>query len=228
MNYVISIIKPDELSLLSEICMKLDVPLNLVMYGHGTATADMLDLMGIDSREKRVVMTIADEKKTAMLIKEQRRKLYIDAPGNGIVISVPVKSVGGGKTLEHLAGGQMQKKPPEIDYKYELIVIVCAEGHTDAVMDAARTAGAAGGTVIHAKGTGASNVEKFYRMSIAREREIVLIVSRCEEKAAIMSAILKMAGPQTDAASIVFSLPVTEVAGFLSGEDTEDAEETEQ
>lgn len=30
---------------------------------------------------------------------EERRRLYIDAPGNGIVISVPIKSVGGGSTL---------------------------------------------------------------------------------------------------------------------------------
>ena len=43
---------------------------------------------------------------------------------------------------------------------------------------------------------------------------MILIVSRAEQKAEIMKAILGKAGPDTAAAAIVFSLPVTEVAGF--------------
>ena len=45
---------------------------------------------------------------------------------------------------------------------YELIIAVAASGYTDLVMDAAREAGAGGGTVVHAKGTAAAHAEKFF------------------------------------------------------------------
>lgn len=41
-----------------------------------------------------------------------------------------------------------------------------------------------------------------------------MIVSRTEQKAGIMRTILKKAGPDSEAGTIVFSLPVSEVAGF--------------
>ena len=42
----------------------------------------------------------------------------------------------------------------------------------------------------------------------------MLIVAEAAQKSAIMSAILKDAGPASDAGAIVFSLPISEVAGF--------------
>lgn len=223
MNYVISIIKPDGLSRLLEITERLGLPLTLELHGHGTATKSMLDLLGMEFNEKRVVITIADEQKTEELIMEQRRNLYIDAPGNGIVTAVPIKSVGGGRTLAYLGGDKDKKVTPKMDYRYELILAIANEGCTDMVMDAARAAGAKGGTVLHGKGTGAKNAENFFKVSIASEKEMILIVASAGQKSAIMSSIVKTAGPGTDAGAIVFSLPVSEVAGF-SFMDAESAE----
>ncbi len=214
MNYVISIIKPEGLPRLLEITKKMELPLSVELHGHGTATKSMLDLLGMEFNEKRILITVADEKKTEELIKEQRRHLYIDAPGNGIVAAVPIKSVGGGRTLAYLGGDKEQKIAPKIDYRYEVILAIANEGCTDMVMDAARAAGARGGTVFHGKGTGAKNAENFFKVSIASEKEMILIVASAEQKAAIMQSIVRTAGPGTEAGTIVFSLPVSEVAGF--------------
>ena len=51
---------------------------------------------------------------------------------------------------------------PVMNFEHELITVIANEGSTDAVMDAARSAGAAGGTVLHAKGTGAQRAQKFF------------------------------------------------------------------
>ncbi len=215
MNFVISIINPDQINALGEICRSLNIPLGVGFIGKGTAVRSMLELLGIDSSDKRVVAAVATEEKTKQLIQEEKRNLYIGVPGHGIIVAVPVKSVGGGKTMALLNDGQQPEgKAPEINYSYELVVVICNSGWTDMVMNAAREAGAAGGTVIHGKGTGAAEEEKFYKVSIAQEKEVILIVSRAEQKAEIMKAILGKAGPDTAAAAIVFSLPVTEVAGF--------------
>lgn len=215
MNYVISIIAPQALDTLTEICDSLSLRATVVLMGHGTAVRSMLDLLGIESNEKRVVLTVASEEKTRELISEQKRRLYIGVPGHGVVVSVPIKSVGGGSTLAYLNGGQQSAKyTPELNYAYEMIVAITNEGRTDMVMNAARSAGATGGTVLHGKGTGGISEEKFLNVSIAKEKEVVLIVAKSAQKSAIMKTILQCAGPQTEAGTIVFSLPISEVAGF--------------
>ena len=140
--------------------------------------------------------------------------MYIDAPGNGVTLGVPIKSVGGAKTLAFLSNGQNAKGAPTLNYDYELILVIANQGATDQVMDAARSAGARGGTVVHGLGTGSKNAEKFYKVSIASEKEVILIVSAAEQKAAIMKAIIEKAGPDTKAGAITFSLPVSDIAGF--------------
>ena len=53
MNYVISITGPEALGVLEDICEELALPLNVTLHGRGTAVQSMLDLLGIESNEKR-------------------------------------------------------------------------------------------------------------------------------------------------------------------------------
>ena len=112
---------------------------------------------------------------------------------------------------------------PKMEFAHELIYVILNEGHSDEVMDAARPAGATGGTVISAKGTGIRTAEKFHGMSIADEKEVVLIVARARNKADIMRAIIEKAGAHTPAGAICFSLPVSQVAGLRRVADEEEA-----
>lgn len=216
MNYLISVVNPGAMERVCEIAAALDLPQTVAMLGHGTAAKSMLDLLGIESTEKRIIMTVANSEKAQQFIKDMRQQLYIGIPGHGIVIAIPIKSVGGGKTLAYLNNGEQQpaRYTPELNGKYELIVIVANEGRTDQVMNAARAAGATGGTVLHGKGTGSQNPKKFYNVSIASEKEVILMVAQNDRKAAIMQSVLHHTGPDSEAGAILFSLPVSEVAGF--------------
>lgn len=215
MNYVISIINPEAVDTLSDICAHLRLPMTVVMHGRGTAVQSMRELLGIKSDENRLVMTVANAERTAALIKAMKTKLHIGVPGHGIVVAVPVKSVGGGKAVAFLNGeSRSAGYTPSLDFQYELIVAVANEGTTDQVMNAARAAGARGGTVLHGKGTGNKDAQRFYHFSIAAEKEVVLIVTAAAQKADIMRAVLRDAGPDSEAGTIVFSLPVSDVAGF--------------
>lgn len=197
------------------LCMGHELPVILTMLGRGTATKELLDLYGLESTEKSIIVTIADAKKTKNLIAEVRKKLYIAIPGNGIMLSIPIKSVGGGKTLAFLSdNAKPDKLSPQVTFEYELIIVIANEGYTDQVMDAARTVGAMGGTVIHAKGTGPKKAEKFYGVSLVNEKEMILIVAQSSEKAGIMRNIIKETGPDSPAGAIMFSLPVSNIAGL--------------
>ena len=105
--------------------------------------------------------------------------------------------------------------------EHELLVVISDFGYTNLVIDAAREAGAGGGTVIHAKGTGMERAEKFLGVSLASEKEMTFIVTRTEKKKEIMKAIMEKAGLESKAKSILFSLPVEDTAGLRISEDWE-------
>lgn len=98
------------------------------------------------------------------------------------------------------------KAAPQINAFYELIIAIANEGRADDAMKAARRAGATGGTVLHSMGTAPAETAHFLNVSIANEKEVILIVAKKEQKNAIMQTILESAGPQTPAGCIVFSL----------------------
>ena len=118
----------------------------------------------------------------------------------------------------------MTGEKPDMNTTHELICVIINEGCSDMVMAAARPAGATGGTVLSGKGTGARESEKFLGISLANEKDVVLIVADKQKKSSIMKAIIEKAGPGTEAASICFSLPVTAVEGLrrLDPEDDKD------
>ena len=97
--------------------------------------------------------------------------------------------------------------------KNVLIITIADKGNTDLIMDVAREAGASGGTVVKAKGTGAE-IAKFFGVSISEEKEMIYIVSRREDRDNIMHAIMENAGANTEAHAVVFSLPVDKVIGI--------------
>lgn len=109
------------------------------------------------------------------------------------------------------------------DTDYELLVAIANQGYIDTVMDAARSAKAGGGTVIHAKGTGMKLAKKYLGVSLVEEKEVILIVTKSREKNQIMKAIMEQAGLDSKERTIVFSLPVTSVAGIrMLEEDIQD------
>ncbi len=186
-----------------------------VNLARGTATAEQLSRYGLDRTEKAIVSAAAGADVRKQVFRAAKRKLFIDIPGNGIIMAVPVKSVGGGSTLAYMTDGKVSSEGvPDMNFDYELIIVILNEGYSDMVMDAARAAGAAGGTVLHAKGTAAAGTEKFFGVSLGTEKDVIYIVSSAKEKAVIMKAIAGNAGTETKAGAICFSLPVSAVAGL--------------
>ena len=194
----------------------------LVTLGDGTASGDVLDYLGLEATEKAVIFSVLTDENFYKTKKSLQKKLQIDAPGGGIAFIVPFSSIGGKKALQFFTVGQDFQKEEESalkDTTYELVIVIANQGYIELVMDAARGAGAYGGTVIHAKGTGMEQAEKFLGVSLAAEKEMIFIVAKKEQKNDIMKAVMEQAGLDTKAKSIVFSLPVTDTAGLRLLED---------
>lgn len=208
------------------------IDLHEIVLGHGTANAQMLKLLALDETEKAFCFSVVTGAKWKELKKAMSLRLRIEAPGVGIAFIVPMSSVGGKRELMFLADGTGFEKGDEMTMKgteQELLIVISAQGYNEMVMDAARSAGAGGGTVIHARGTGWAKSEKFLGISLASEKDMIFIVTSTEKKTDIMQAIIREAGPGTKAGAVVFSLPVEDTAGMnLHPEREEEPEVTEQ
>lgn len=99
--------------------------------------------------------------------------------------------------------------------KYELIIAIVNRGFSDAVMDAAKEAGAHGGTVFLARGTGANDTQKFFGITIQPEKEVVMILVPREKKRDIMRAVGRGASLTREGRGMAFSLPVDDVVGVV-------------
>ncbi len=201
------------------------VNVTFITSGDGTAISETLDYLGLERSEKAVALAVVTRTTWRSIKKGLEHELKIDIPGTGIAFIVPMSSIGGKKPLFFLTENQNYEKGEETtlkDTKYELLIVIANQGYTDLIMDAAREENAAGGTVIHARGTGMEGSKKFFGVSLASEKEMIFIVVKTEMKNNIMKSIMDKAGMSTKAQSIVFSLPVTSTAGMRLMEEAPD------
>lgn len=213
--YVLSIVDRNRAKEMLDIHQSVQLSASWTNLGKGTATSEHLLLYDLVETEKAIIGTVASDSSAKQLIKMAKRRLFIDIPGNGVMMVIPIKSIGGGKSLAYLTDGQtLGGATPDMNFENELIIVILNEGYSDMVMDAARDAGATGGTVFHAKGTGRTKSEKFFGVSLAEEKDIIYIIAASKKKGAIMKNINKECGADTRACAICFSLPVSEVAGI--------------
>lgn len=201
------------------------ITMSLITMGQGTAASEILDSFGLEAVEKAVQFAFVTDTEWKKIKSGLQKQMKIDIPGTGIAFVVPLSSIGGKKQMQFLTEGRDFEKGEEStlkDTNYELLVVIANQGYVEPIMDAARAAKAPGGTVIHAKGTGAEKAEKFLGVSLATEKEMIFMVTRRESKNAIMKAIMSEAGLNSKAKAVVFSLPVTETAGMRLIEESEE------
>ena len=187
----------------------------LVLLGHGTASAEVMDLLGLDEPEKDVVLALlpgdAGEVLAALT---DRLELY--RPGRGIAFTIGLCSI---SALAHqriaaaaAAETPSQKEERPMRSQHELIVVIAEHGFAADVMDAARAAGARGGTVVRGRSLAAEEAQKFLHITIQPEKDVVLILVPAAGRQPVMKAICAEGAGAGHA--LAFSLPVSDVTGL--------------
>ena len=189
---------------------------------NGTAMPSVLDSFGLEKTEKIILGFIAEGGKAAEIRKGLYDEMNLAAAGGGIAVILPIDGIGGESSLKYFSeetdkGERIAMENTE--YKCVMLTVIADKGNSDTVMEAARGAGATGGTVVRAKGTGAA-IAKFFGITISADKEIIYIVAKREKLDDIMHAIMEKAGKASGAHGIVFSLPIDAVAG-IAGMDAE-------
>ena len=197
----------------------------------GTAGKSILNMLGLEQTEKALMIAMTQRGHAGKLMRGMISHMGINMPGTGIALTIPISSIGGASSMKYLmenqniiigGGTDMEDRQPV--FPFDLLVAITERGCVEMVMEAARTAGARGGTLIHAKGTGTEFTTKFFGVSIASEKDVALIVVSHKDKDAIMRTIMEKAGIHSEAHTALISLPVENVVGLNSvmAPDTDD------
>jgi uncharacterized protein YaaQ len=218
---------------ITEILEESHVRFHFICKGRGTASSEVLDLLGIGRTDKAVVVCLEQNVMIPVLLKRVSKKLGLHNPGAGIAFTVPLTGINKPilqvfkesihkNILEEeieksggLFGVRSRKKEKNMsDKKHDLIVIVVNQGYSDELMSVARDAGASGGTVINSRGLAHKGPVKFFGVSVQDEKEIITILTNRTKKIAIMQAVSQAFGITSKAQGIVFSLPAEDITGL--------------
>ncbi|HWR23516.1 MAG TPA: hypothetical protein VN366_08575 [Feifaniaceae bacterium] len=197
----------------TDILDKHDSLFTLIVHGKGTASTKTLNYLGLGETGKAVFIKVLPTDKAHKLMDTLDTALLLEKPGNGIAFIAKIDEVCFHRHIELASetngGITMQQNSP-----YHLIFVVLNRGYSEEVMEAARAAGATGGTALHAHGYGAASMEKFFGTTIAPEKELLMIVTQDAISGAVMDSIAEKAGLKTDACAVSFSLPIDAVKGI--------------
>ena len=101
-----------------------------------------------------------------------------------------------------------------MENQFEMVFAIVNSGYTEEVMDAVKACGATGGTILNARGTANTEIEKFFGISISSEKELVMIIISKSIKENVLKAIYEKVGLNTPGQGIAFTVPVDDVVGI--------------
>lgn len=96
-----------------------------------------------------------------------------------------------------------------MDNQYELVICIVNAGFSQNVMEAARAAGARGGTILRARGSANPESAEFFNITVQPDKEMVMILVDAGIKDEVLKTVYKSAGLGAEAQGIAFSLPVS-------------------
>ncbi len=219
--------KPEQLSLIMSIVergsggklvklySKEQIFTHIRFEGQGTATSEILDILGLGGSEKDIILSITTRPAARALLDRLDDDLRGAAPGRGIAFTVRLEA------LSNLIAAFIDMKtkveggteePMENQQKSSMILVTVNQGFTDVVMDTARKAGARGGTIIRGRWAGDESFAQTAGITtLHAEKELIFIVVPSELRNKIMDAIAKNHGLRTEAGAMVTSIGVEQL-----------------
>ena len=241
LKMVVFIVDWEKANAITDILDEKKVRFHFVTRGRGTASSEILNLLGIGASDKAMIICMEQGILIPVLMREARKKLGFYNPGTGIAFAVPLSAINdpvlrvfkqsvieqvisadadharseGGDMAHDVSHESSHKTVRETEeITHDLVVAIVNQGYCDELMNTAREAGASGGTVINARGQAHEGTVKFFGVSVQAEKELILILTSRESKVPLMRAICETHGLNSKAHGIIFSLPVDSVMGL--------------
>lgn len=188
-----------------------EIWVNFQMIGQGTAPTEMLDIFGLGTNDKDIILSVGAQRVIRELMDNIEDTVQSSATYGGIMVVLDVAATGR-LFNELLHFGDNQNEEREVvampnEHHNHLIVISVNEGFGEEVMQVARKAGATGGTVIKGRLADVDRFAEFVESKAEGEREMLLILAPAKGSKQIMEEVNREFGIASEANGILFALP---------------------
>ena len=139
-------------------------------------------------------------------------KYNFDGANGAIAFCIPVAHVYGARCYENVL--QENEEGGAVKTMYRAIFTIVDRGRAEDVIDAANEAGAKGGTIINARGSGIHETNKLFSMEIEPEKEMVMILSEKNTVESIVSSIRNKLDIDEAGKGIIFVQEVSKAYGL--------------
>ncbi len=211
MMLIITITRRGEGSKVIDTFNKNSIPWHFRLIGQGTATSEVMDILGMGTRDKDVIVSIAAKRAAAKFMDD----LGSDPTrrgGHGIMMVIPLEAINSivaaiverrtSITNETTGDNEMKN-----EYKHSLVFAIVNRGFADEVMEVAKKCGATGGTVVRAN-LADNDAAKLLGKELEEEREIVAILLPDTIRDNVMESVNSELGLKSEAQAIVCAVGV--------------------
>ena len=186
-------------------------------HGQGTAPSAILDIFGFSGRTRLLTASILPRQSVPRVFRLLEERLFFSEKGRGIAFTIPITGLQNriaGVLNDSLQDDSTNEGGIRTMGEHSAILVSVRSGFSDDVIDAARAAGARGGTILKCMRDSSEQIAKQFGVAIKEEQDLVLIVTDREKKKDLMAAIAEKCGTKTEAQGLLFSLPIDATLGL--------------
>jgi nitrogen regulatory protein PII len=177
-----------------------------VIMARGYSKYALLNALGLGDLRFEAVYIIVDETQRRAIKDALVAHTKDEQEDFGVLYEADVyKFIRNGKLDVSERDDTMAGKTP-----YEMLTVIVNKGYADDVMAAARKAGAGGGTIVYAHGTGKEEDAKFFGITIVPEKEMLMVLTPRDKAASVLDAIRGLRCLSEPGIGIAFTMDVND------------------
>ena len=215
MMMVLSVIMRGKGKTYREMLEKRGIHFHMQTVGFGTAPSEMMDIFGLGSNDKDIVISIAPRSLVRSLASDFAKNLDTAPRYGGLMTIFSLSAINrlSAEILSRSAAENIDKgenTDMKREFEHRMIMISVNQGYTDQVMQTAKRAGATGGTILRARLAGTEKLQQFDEPNMAQEeeKEIILILAPASKASEIMNEVNHEHGLKTEAKGVIWAVPV--------------------
>lgn len=207
MKLIITIVPRNKGDYISQSLKKIGSTGASIIYGKGTAKNQILEILGLGSAEKELVYVVSTNEEAKTFSNRIAEITNSEKKGFGISFTLNCN--------QFIKSGKIEftEENEKTMSTHTLITAIVNSGLAEDAMAAARKAGASGGTIINARGTGKEEDVSFFGIQIVPEKEMLIILASKEQEQSILNAITSLPCLQEKGSGITFC---TDVENFTT------------
>ncbi|MBQ2932110.1 MAG: hypothetical protein IJE62_04620 [Clostridia bacterium] len=208
---LLSIVERDKGKKLIKELESINISINFQSVGFGTAPTEMMDIFGLGSNDKDIIISLGAENVVKDMMANFGTTFASHSKYGGLMIILEVSAAS--RILTEILDFNNDKNTEKgngamkNEHHNNLIVISVNEGYSEEVIQVARRAGATGGTVIKGRLADVEQLADMRKAEIDGEREILCILAPMKTSKQIMDDVNKDFGLTSKANGIVFAIP---------------------